>query len=36
MTSTCSMMRKVLFCPLGFKLLMLSRNANHLVGGLKP
>ncbi|CAK68291.1 unnamed protein product (macronuclear) [Paramecium tetraurelia] len=34
-TATCSTLRKVMFCPLGFKLLMLSRNANHLVGGPK-
>ncbi|CAD8162129.1 unnamed protein product [Paramecium octaurelia] len=32
-TATCSTLRKVMFCPLGFKLLMLSRNANHLVAG---
>jgi hypothetical protein len=36
LTATCSTMRKVMFCPLGFKLLMLSRNINHLVGGPKP
>ncbi|CAK68598.1 unnamed protein product (macronuclear) [Paramecium tetraurelia] len=34
-TATCSTLRKVMFCPLGFKLLMLSRNANHMVVGPK-
>ncbi|CAD8110539.1 unnamed protein product [Paramecium primaurelia] len=34
-TATCSSMRKIMFCPLGFKLLTLSRNAQHIVGGNK-
>ncbi|KAM3135863.1 hypothetical protein pb186bvf_011992 [Paramecium bursaria] len=32
LAGTCSTLRKIIFCPLGFKLLMLSRNAHHLVG----
>ncbi|CAD8075725.1 unnamed protein product [Paramecium primaurelia] len=34
-TATCSTMRKIMFSPLGFKLLTLSRNAQHIVGGNK-
>ncbi|CAK82654.1 unnamed protein product (macronuclear) [Paramecium tetraurelia] len=34
-TATCSSLRNIMFCPLGFKLLSLSRNAQHIVGGTK-